>query len=242
LLWGILLPSGNDAANALARHIGGSSANFVLMMNQRAQALGLQQTHFVNPHGLDADGHVSSAEDLLALTRELWNYPLFRSMVATTNVPWNGRELLTTNEWLTTFEGVTGVKTGTTDNAGECLIASVEHDGRTVLLVILGSLNRYADATALYAAFQASYAWETPNGGELSVINRVYDEEGRVYFLQPTGVAPTVLHHQPGVPELHSYRRLDVPGDEELAAGAQIGVLEWWSGAEQIGTQPLIVR
>ena len=125
LLWGLLLPSGNDAANALARHVSGSVPEFVAAMNRRSQELSLNRTHFVNPHGLDAEGHMSSAADLLALTRKLLEYPLFRSMVGTARVQWNGRDLYTTNEWLVSFEGTTGVKTGTTDNAGECLIASV---------------------------------------------------------------------------------------------------------------------
>ena len=241
LLWGLLLPSGNDAANALARHVGGSRADFVALMNARALALGLQHTHFVNPHGLDADGHVSSAEDLLTLTRVLWEFPLFRTMVGTSSVPWNGRELFTTNELLTTFAGATGVKTGTTDNAGEFLIASVERDGRTVLMVIMGSERRFEDAATLYAWFRASYSWEVPNVGELSVINRVYDEDGRVYFFQPTGVAPTVLRQRSGLTEVRSYRRLQMPEDAPLTTGASIGVLEWWAGAEQVGSQPLVV-
>jgi D-alanyl-D-alanine carboxypeptidase len=241
LLWGLLLPSGNDAATALARHVGGSVDNFVAAMNARAEVLGLSQTHFVNAHGLDAQGHVSSAADLLTLTRELWGYPLFRSMVGTARVQWNGRDLSSTNEWLTTFDGATGVKTGTTDEAGECLVASVERDGRTVLLVIMGSQARYEDATKLYDAFRTAYAWDTANGRELSIINRVYDEDGRVWFMHPTGAAPIVLQHQPGVPEVRSFRRLAMPGGD-LLAGTQVGVLEWWAGAELIGAQALVVR
>ncbi|MCC6456607.1 MAG: D-alanyl-D-alanine carboxypeptidase [Caldilineaceae bacterium] len=241
LLWGLLLPSGNDAASALARYMGGNVETFVAAMNARAQELGLSQTHFVNAHGLDAQGHVSSAADLLMLTRELWGYPLFRSMVGTARVQWNGRDLSSTNEWLTTFDGATGVKTGTTDEAGECLVASVERDGRTVLLVIMGSQARYEDATKLYDAFRSAYAWDTANGRELSIINRVYDENGRVWFMHPTGAAPIVLQHQPGVPEVRSFRRLDMPRGD-LLAGTQVGVLEWWAGAEMIGAQALVVR
>ena len=242
LLWGLLLPSGNDAANTLARHVGGSVDNFVAAMNRRALELGLQQTHFVNPHGLDADGHVSSAADLLVLTRELWAFPLFRSMVGTANAQWNERELLNTNELLSSFAGVTGVKTGTTDNAGECLVASIERDGRTVLIVIMGSTARFEDAITLYNAFRASFAWRVADSGELSVINRVYDERGQVYFMQPTGVAPSVLLHQPGVPMVRSYRHLEMPATDAITAGTQVGVLEWWAGSEQIGSQTLVVR
>jgi D-alanyl-D-alanine carboxypeptidase len=242
LLWGMLLPSGNDAASALARHLGGTAAEFVVAMNRRAQELGLAQTHFVNAHGLDAQGHVSSAADLLTLTRELWAYPTFRSMVGTARMAWNGRDLLSTNEWLTTFEGATGVKTGTTDNAGECLVASVERDGRTVLLVVMGSSNRYQDAATLYETFRAVYSWDAADGRELSVINRVYDKTGRIWFMQPTGAAPTVLQQQPGMPALRSFRRLELPLADAMAAGTQVGVLEWWAGAKMIGAQTLVVR
>jgi D-alanyl-D-alanine carboxypeptidase len=242
LLWGLLLPSGNDAAHALARHVSGSVGDFVAAMNRRAQELGLEQTHFANPHGLDAEGHVSSATDLLLLTRELWAYPLFRSMVGTARVQWNGRDLLTTNEWLLTYEGVKGVKTGTTDNAGECLIASVERDGRTVLLVIMGSSSRYQDAEALYESFLATYAWDAANGRELSVINRLYDESGNVWYVQPTGAAPSVLQYQAAVPQIRAFRRLEMPEAGSLSTGTQIGVLEWWAGDERVGTQTLLVR
>jgi serine-type D-Ala-D-Ala carboxypeptidase (penicillin-binding protein 5/6) len=243
LLWGLLLPSGNDAAAALARHVGGNVDAFVAAMNSRAQQLGLAQTHFENPHGLDAEGHTSSAADLLTLTRELWQYPLFRSMVGTARVSWNGRDLLSTNEWLTSFEGVTGVKTGTTDEAGECLVASVERDGRTVLLVIMGSTARYEDAEKLYDAFRSAYDWDAVNARDLSIINRVSDETGRIWYMQPTGAAPTLLQHQPGVPEVRSFRRIEMPGeDDTIRPGAKVGVLEWWAGAEMIGVQPLVVR
>jgi D-alanyl-D-alanine carboxypeptidase (penicillin-binding protein 5/6) len=242
LLWGLLLPSGNDAASVLARHVSGSVAEFVALMNRRAQELGLQQTHFVNPHGLDAEGHLSSANDLLHLTRELWSYPLFRSMVGTARIQWNGRELFTTNEWLTGFEGVTGVKTGTTDLAGECLVASVEQDGRTIFLVIMGSDNRYQDASTLYESFRSAYTWDAADGRALSVFNRIRDEQGELWFVQPAGAAPAVLQVQAGVPQLRSFRHMQLPASETLSPGAQVGVLEWWAGSEPVGTQSLVVR
>jgi hypothetical protein len=118
----------------------------------------------------------------------------------------------------------------------------VERDGRTVLLVIMGSSDRYQDAVTLYETFRASYAWDAADGRDLSVINRVYDATGRVWFMQPTGAAPTVLQHQPGVPEVRSFRRLDLPTTEAITAGTQVGVLEWWAGSEMVGMQTLVVR
>ncbi len=242
LLWGLLVPSGNDAAMALARTVGGSFDGFVAMMNARARELGMAQTHFANPHGFDADGHVTSANDLLILTRKLWAYPLFRTIVGTSTTTIQGRELHNTNEWLTTFDGVVGVKTGTTDEAGECLIAAIERDGRTVFLVLLGSRERYRDAERLYTAYTTTYSWQTLDARELSVMNRLVDASGRVWFVQPTGAAPAVLQHEPGVPQVQEYRRLQPPADGALSAGAPVGSLEWWVGADMIGSQMLVVR
>jgi D-alanyl-D-alanine carboxypeptidase len=242
LLWGALLPSGNDAATALARYVGGSVENFVAAMNPRAQALGLHETHFVNSHGLDANEHLSSAADLLVVTRELWAYPLFHSMVGTARAVWNGRDLVNTNELLTTFDGATGVKTGTTDNAGQCLVASIERDGHTVLMVIMGSTDRYTDAANLYNAFQNSYRWGAVDGHDLAVFNRMHDSSGQLWFVQPTGPQPVVLQHWPGVPVIRSYRRLQITPGEALAPGTQVGVLEWWAGQTMVGSQNLVIR
>ena len=173
LLWGLLVPSGNDAALALSRHVSGDSSTFVEVMNRRAAELGLSKTHFVNPHGLDEAGHVSSAQDLLQLTLRLWSDPLFRTMVGTGRVTVGGRELRNTNEWLTSNRAAVGVKTGTTPAAGECLIAAVERAGRTIFVVVLGSRERYADTGRLLAATDAAFAWMPARAEELSVLNRM---------------------------------------------------------------------
>ncbi len=241
LLWGMLVPSGNDAAMALARHVAGSMGEFVELMNVRAGELGLKQSHFANPHGLDALGHVSSAGDLLAITKRLWEYPLFRSIVGTASITQAGHPLVNTNEWLTQFPGVTGIKTGTTDAAGECLIASVERDGRTLLLVILGSHARYRDAEKLYGAYETAYRQLAVDGRELSVLNRLYAGEGIVY-VQPAGPAPDVLAVAMAGLELHGFRRLEPTLSNEIERGSHVGVLEWRVGDSIVATQPLVVR
>jgi D-alanyl-D-alanine carboxypeptidase len=241
LLWGLLVPSGNDAAMALARHVGGSMGGFVELMNARAAELGLLQTHFANPHGLDALGHVSSAADLLTITQLLWKYPLFRAIVGTASITQAGHPLVNTNEWLTEFPGVTGIKTGTTDTAGECLIASVERDGHTILLVVLGSEARYRDAERLYEAYETAYRRTAVNGRELSILNRVYGADG-VWYVQPAGPVPDVLQHAPAALELHGFRRLEPILSNGIVRGARIGVLEWRIGDAVVATQPLVVR
>ena len=163
LFVGLFLPSGNDAANALARFVGERLPDtskppvdrFVDEMNATAARLGMQDSHFVNPSGDDAEGEVVTAHDLMLATRALLAEPALRPIVAlpTADVRVGGPNarvirLTTTNELLLT-NGVYGVKTGTTDQAGQCLIVAYRTQQENVIAVILGSDDRYADARAL---------------------------------------------------------------------------------------------
>ncbi len=163
LLVGLFLPSGNDAANALARFTGERLPDdgkpplqrFIAEMNAEATRLGMTQSHFVNPSGDDADGQVVTAHDLGVAARALLADPALRPIVAlpTAEVRVGGPDarvirLTNTNELVLTT-GVYGVKTGTTENAGECLIVAYREAQENVIAVILGSTDRYADARAL---------------------------------------------------------------------------------------------
>ena len=156
LLYGLLVHSSNDAANALAVFTAGSQDSFVGMMNSRAQALGLVSTHFVNPSGLPAPSHVSSARDIALLVRSVLQNPLIRTITSTkdTQLTWQDKKgrtrrisLENTNQLLGLYPGVTGVKTGTTTAAGQCLITFSQWDAGEVILVLLKSTNRYAEST-----------------------------------------------------------------------------------------------
>jgi hypothetical protein len=94
----------------------------------------------------------------------------------------------------------------------------------------------------LYNTFRSAYSWDVASGRELSVINRVYDENGRIWFMQPIGAAPSVLQSQAGVPEIRTFRRLQMPAAEAMVAGTEIGILEWWAGDQMVGSQTLVVR
>ncbi len=163
LLYGLLLPSGNDAAMAIARHLAGSEEAFVARMNARAAELGLRQTHFANPHGLDEPGHYSSAEDLLALARVGMANPTFRQIVATRSKVIEGRHttytLTNSNQLLGVVAGVDGVKTGTTDNCGQCLLLSATRGGHRALLVVLGSQARWDDGRVLVEYLFGRFRW-----------------------------------------------------------------------------------
>jgi len=149
-----LVSSANDACLALAEHLAGSAAAFVERMNARAAALGLSATHFQNPCGHDAPGHLSSARDLLRLTRAALAFPEFRRLVALTEatvVTRGGRSLAlrTHNLLLGRLRGAVGVKSGYTEGAGRCMVALAVRDGVEVLAVLLDSPDRWWTTSAL---------------------------------------------------------------------------------------------
>lgn len=158
LVSAILVRSANDAADAIAEHIGGSIEGFAEMMNLKAAEMGLTNSHFVNPHGLDAPGHYSSAADLLQIAREVLANPQLAAMVKSTSIDFRPspdgtlRGGPTTNRLLETYEGAVGVKTGFTFQASLVLAAAAERRGRLLLAVVMGSEGsggHFADATAL---------------------------------------------------------------------------------------------
>ncbi len=149
LLTALMVASSNDAALAAAEHVAGSEQAFVKRMNARAKALGLKQTRFANPHGLDAKNHFSTARDLARLTLVALRHPVLAelaSLPAAEIAPLNGSRqipLETTNILLGHYPGLNGVKTGYTRRAGRCLIATAEREGKGVLLVMLGARDRW---------------------------------------------------------------------------------------------------
>lgn len=155
LLAAAVIRSANDACAALARHAGGSVERFVARMNGRAKEMGLARTHFANPCGHDAPGHVASAQDLLEVTEAALRYPAFAELAATvaTEIATVDRRRVfpieTTNALAGRYPGVTGVKTGYTARAGKCLIAAAERDGVRVMLVMLNSPDRWWDAARM---------------------------------------------------------------------------------------------
>jgi len=239
LLWGMLIPSGNDAATALARHMGGTVETFVAQMNERAAQLGLTQTHFANPHGLDAEGHVSSAADLLTLVRQVWDYPLFRQIVSTASTTIGGHALRNTNELLGSYAGANGIKTGTTDAAGQCLIAGIQHDGRQLIGIVLGSSDRYTDMRALDSYYQATYQWIDVQHDALTVLDRVRDQSGKTWYLRTGGPPLTFLAPKVERERLQVYRRLQLPTTGSWVPGLAAGTLEWRFGNQIVGTQLL---
>ena len=157
LLYGVMLPSGNDAAHAVAEHVGGGSyKKFVSWMNEDAEKIGALRTHFSNPHGLpDPVNHFSTAYDLAMIADAGFKIPGFEKFVSTPyhTVLFQNRKgipLVNTNSLLMTYPGANGVKTGVTRAAGRCLVASARRNGVLLIAVVLnGGENRFKDSAAL---------------------------------------------------------------------------------------------
>lgn len=175
MLKSIAVSSANDACVAVAEHIAGSEATFVAMMNDRAAALGMQDTHFVNCCGLDSEEHYTTAYDISLMSRELLKHKMIRAYTTIWMDTVRGGEfgLSNTNKLVRFYDGTTGVKTGYTSKAGYCVSASAEREGMELIAVIMKadtSPHRNADASGLLNFGFANYAvvglGEGENGAE----------------------------------------------------------------------------
>lgn len=172
VIYGALLPSGNDACVAIAEHTAGSEEAFVLLMNEKAALMGTGYTSFRNTNGLPAKGHYSTALDMALISRNALHNPVFCRIVKTRykiiEAPGGMNHYLkNTNKLLWRYPGANGVKTGTTIEAGKCLIASATNDNRRLVAVILNGPNRFEDASRLldygfknFKSMNAVYAGE----------------------------------------------------------------------------------
>ena len=197
LLYGLMLRSGNDAAVALANYVGGSIQGFASMMNNKAKELGLANSHFVVPHGLDNDGHYTTAYELAKMADYALKIDKFKEIVSTksTTININGypKAINNTNQLLGSIEGVYGVKTGFTNGAGRCLVSACERDDLDIITVIIGAdttNQRTADTIKLinytYNNFEILnikeiienkfYMWEEINCGRIYVNKGVEKE------------------------------------------------------------------
>lgn len=161
LLYGMMLHSGNDAATALAIYCGGTVEGFAELMNDKAHRLGLKNTHFVNPHGLDAPEHYSTAEDLATLADYAMENPLFYRTVSAKTVKIGDRYLRNHNKLLWSLEGADGVKTGFTKAAGRILVSSATRQGRRIIAVTINAPNDWSDHKKLMEESFSHYTVQT---------------------------------------------------------------------------------
>lgn len=168
LIKATVVMSANDAAVVLAEAVAGSEEAFVIRMNEKAQSLGMADTVFKNCNGLDQEGHVTSAYDVALMSRELMNYPkIFDYTKIWIDYVRDGEtQLVNTNKLIRTYNGITGLKTGTTSQAGSCISATAERDGLGLVAVVLGAAStkeRFGDAETLLNYGFANYTVAQPD-------------------------------------------------------------------------------
>ncbi len=204
LVYGMLLPSGNDAAQAVAVQLGGDQNSFVAQMNRKAMELGLENTHFQNPSGLDADGHYSSAYDLAQLCRIAMQNETFREICSLSKAqvefgkPPYRRWLENYNKLLTMYPYCVGVKTGFTEAAYRCLVSAAEKDGTTLICVTLNCPDDWSVHEDLYEYYFSklqvkSFEEELPSTLPLAVKGRNENGEHRT-DVAVTTARPVELH------------------------------------------------
>jgi D-alanyl-D-alanine carboxypeptidase (penicillin-binding protein 5/6) len=242
LLLALMLQSANDAAVALAEHVAGSVEAFVEGMNRRGQELGLRDTVFASPNGLDDTGY-STARDLVRLTAEAFAVPGFRRIVSTKfhRIPapqGDPRRLQNRNALLWLYPGALGVKTGYTAAAGFCLVAAAERDDLGLVSVVLGDRDEaFSDAAAVLDHGYASYERRTviAEGQSLDPV----EIDGRTVPVVAGGTVDALLPRgQPVDMEISAEPDLTLPID----AGDPIGVVEAVAAGESLGTAPAVAE
>ena len=246
LLKCVCVSSGNDAAVALAEKVAGVTELFVEQMNNRARGLGMDDTHFVNPTGLTAEGHVTSAHDIALMSRELLTkHPDIRSFTTIwTDSIRNGTfDLANTNKLIRRYDGATGLKTGYTASAGYCISATAEREGMELIAVVMKGETadkRNADAKALLNYGFSAYALVSAAPEEpLPALPVTMGETDSVSLtLPPDALTAVVEKAQAAALE----RRIDLP--ESLPApvrqGQQVGTLTLCSGDTELVTMPIL--
>ncbi len=168
LLFALLVASANDAAETIAANFSSGREAFIEKMNEKASELFLSKTSFVNPTGMDEDDQKTSVFDLVVLAKEALKNPFFSKAVSTQKIIVPGASgerhaLFTINELLGKIKGVLGVKTGLTEEAGECLVTYVNREGKKLLIVVLGSEDRFGETEKLIAWTFENFTWEKAN-------------------------------------------------------------------------------
>jgi D-alanyl-D-alanine carboxypeptidase (penicillin-binding protein 5/6) len=166
LLYCLLVASANDAAETLAASYPGGRVNFIIQMNQKAQDLGLTGTHFANPTGIDEDNHFSSARDMAIMAKTALKNPQFAQVVQTTYyVAYSVDQrfihpMSNINILLGKIPGIKGIKTGWTENAGECLVTLSDKNGKQIIIVVFGSSDRFGETEKLLKWVDENFIWE----------------------------------------------------------------------------------
>ncbi|WP_268798752.1 D-alanyl-D-alanine carboxypeptidase family protein [Pseudomonas huanghezhanensis] len=244
LLSGIVIDSGNDASVALLEHVAGSQDSFADLMNATAQKLGLTDTHFINPTGLPAPEHYSSAEDMARLARAIITdesayYGLYKQKYFT----WNNIRQPNRNLLLWRDKSVDGLKTGHTEAAGYCMVTSAVRDGRRLITAVFGSTsmnNRANDAQKLLSYGFRFYDTQTyTKAGQVLARPVLWKGEQRTLEVGLLDdISLTLPKNQNR--KLETRLNLDDPLVAPIAQGAVVGSLELYEGDQKLASRPLI--
>lgn len=244
LLYGLMLRSGNDAAVAIAEHIGGSVEGFAVLMNEKAQYLGMTNSHFVNPSGLDAKDHYSTARDMAKLTVYALRNDVFKAIVATKaiQVPNPGekwdRKWYNKNKMLHFYAGADGVKTGYTSRAKRTLVSSATRNGQQLLTVTLNAPDDWNDSTALldYGFNVFPSRTVVPKGKVLKTVT--VDEQPFNIVAEQTFSYPLSEEERR---QLEQKMKTDIK-KHEMAEGRTVGRAVVYLNDKAIGSVPLTVK
>lgn len=245
LCYGMLLPSGNDASNAAAVNISGSLSAFAEKMNEKAAQLGMNDSHFVTPSGLDAPEHYSTARDMAKLTRAALKNEDFRAICGLTSAtlefgnPPYSRTLYNSNKLLKQYEGCIGVKTGFTDNARRCLVSAAESDGVTLIAVTLNAPDDWNDHKKLF-----DYGFSMVNSQEISPESVSVDIVGgtvREVTAAPESSAVVGLTASEAG-EIRTEYRVPAFVYAEVSAGDCMGYVEIYYKEELLRSIPLLAE
>src|SRR5215207_5343452 len=247
LLVASLVPSGTEAVYALAEHLGdGSVDEFAEEMNQEAESMGLKNTNFENPAGIDARSHYSSARDLATIARAAMEYPTFDDIVDTeqATITTQNREIefSTTNNLLYTYDEANGVKTGTSPRAGPCLVASAADGDESYVAVVLDARGEEYRFDAARTALE--YGFNNYEHEPLARKDQVY-EELQLPFRREESVGLVAAKDVPGLvgPGLEAERRITArEAPPEAKAGQELGTVEVLVNGKNVGSSPLVTR
>lgn len=247
LIYAIMLRSGNDAATAVAEHVGnGSVEKFVQMMNDKVKQLGLTGTHFMNPHGLDAEGHYSTASDMAVLTAYALKNPVFAEIVSTEikKIPWEGKDWERTmrnkNKMLYRYNGADGVKTGYTKAAGRCLATSATRDGRQLAVIVLNDRDDWNDTAKLldYGFKQFQYISAVDGSETVTTLPVKNGTTGEITIK----AADKLLYPVREDEKNQLTRKVKLPDyvRAPVTEGEQVGEMTVYLNNQKIGTIPLL--
>lgn len=246
---GMLLASGNDAANAAALYLDGSLESFAARMNQRAAALGMEDTHFVTPSGLDGEdaqglGHLSTAYDMALLARAALEDQAFRQLCSSPSLavefaePVKRVTYTNHNKLLTQYQGCVGVKTGFTKEAGRCLVSAAERDGALLIAVTLNAPNDWEDHTALLDYGFSQVEPYQLAGGDVRLTVPVVGSPVEVVSLRGSNGGEVTLPLGQGA-QVKRVVRVPKFLYAPVEAGEQVGEICWYLEGQLLGSAPL---